>query len=72
MPSCASTSPREEEQGSEWIYYADTLHLDIFWLKDASLDEPPTPCRPDEIAAEIVESLEAALARFKSVAQKLG
>lgn len=49
----------------------DKLNLDIFWLKDASLDDPDSLPPPDEIAAEIVESLEAALQRFKSVAAKL-
>jgi type I restriction enzyme M protein len=49
----------------------DKLNLDIFWLKDASLDDPDNLPPPDEIAAEIVESLEAALQRFRSVAAKL-
>jgi hypothetical protein len=47
------------------------LNLDIFWLKDSSLDDPDTLPPPDEIAAEIAESLEAALARFRSVASRL-
>jgi len=48
----------------------DKLNLDIFWLKDAGLDDPDTLPPPDEIAAEIVESLEAALQRFRSVAAR--
>ena len=50
----------------------DKLNLDIFWLKDASLEGPDSLPPPDEIAAEIVESLEAALERFRSVAARLG
>ncbi len=46
----------------------DKINLDIFWLKDDSLDDPDLLPPPDEIAAEIVESLEAALERFKKVA----
>jgi len=36
-------------------------NLDIFWLKDDSFDDPDLLPPPDEIAAEIVESLETAL-----------
>jgi type I restriction enzyme M protein len=36
-------------------------------LKDASLDDPDLLPPPDEVAAEIVESLEAALERFRGV-----
>jgi type I restriction enzyme M protein len=49
----------------------DKLNLDIFWLKDASQEDPDSLPPPDEIAAEIAESLEAALARFRSVAARL-
>jgi type I restriction enzyme M protein len=49
----------------------DKVNLDIFWLKDDSLDDPDLLPPPDEIAAEIVESLEAALDRFRKVATSL-
>jgi type I restriction enzyme M protein len=49
----------------------DKLNLDIFWLKDDALDDPDLLPPPDEVAAEVVESLEAALASFRSVAAKL-
>ncbi len=49
----------------------DKLNLDIFWLKDDTLDDPDLLPPPDEVAAEVVESLEAALASFRSVAAKL-
>jgi type I restriction enzyme M protein len=49
----------------------DKINLDIFWLKDDSLDDPDLLPPPEEIAAEIVESLEAALERFKKVAASL-
>ena len=44
------------------------VNLDIFWLKDDALDDPDLLPPPDEIAAEIVENLEAALDRFRKVA----
>jgi type I restriction enzyme M protein len=49
----------------------DKINLDIFWVKDNSLDDPDLLPPPDEIAAEIVESLEAALERFRKVAASL-
>jgi hypothetical protein len=44
----------------------DKLNLDIFWLKDDALADPDLLPPPDEVAAEVVESLEAALASFRS------
>jgi type I restriction enzyme M protein len=72
----AKRHAREESERFRRFAYADLvkrdkLNLDIFWLKDASLDDPDALPPPEEIAAEIVESLEAALLRFKSVASKL-
>jgi type I restriction enzyme M protein len=58
--------------GYDELVKRDKLNLDIFWLKDASLDDPDSLPPPDEIAAEIAESLEAALQRFRSVAARLG
>jgi type I restriction enzyme M protein len=49
----------------------DRINLDIFWLKDDTLDDPDLLPPPDEIAAEIVENLEAALDRFRKVALSL-
>jgi type I restriction enzyme M protein len=49
----------------------DKVNLDIFWLKDDTLDDPDLLPPPDEIAAEIVENLEAALDRFRKVAISL-
>lgn len=49
----------------------DKLNLDIFWLKDDSLEDIDSLPSPDVIAAEIVENLEAALEQFRSVAEEL-
>jgi type I restriction enzyme M protein len=49
----------------------DKLNLDIFWLKDESLDDVDSLPPPDEIAADIVENLQAALEAFQSVADEL-
>jgi type I restriction enzyme M protein len=50
----------------------DKVNLDIFWVKDHALDDPDLLPPPDEVAAEIVESLETALDRFRNVAKALG
>jgi type I restriction enzyme M protein len=49
----------------------DKVNLDIFWLKDNALDDPDLLPPPDEVAAEIVESLKAALERFRGVSLSL-
>ena len=49
----------------------DKVNLDIFWLKDDSLDDPDLLPPPDEVAAEIVESLQTALDAFRRVSQAL-
>ena len=64
-------SERFRRFGYDELVKRDKVNLDIFWLKDDSLDDPDLLPPPDEIAAEIVESLEAALERFKKVAASL-
>src|SRR5712691_11774238 len=46
----------------------DKLNLDIFWLKDESLEDSANLPDPDIIADEIVEDLQAALAQFAEIA----
>ena len=46
----------------------DKVNFYIFWLKDDTLDDPDLLPPPDDIAAEIIENLEAALDRFRKVA----
>lgn len=50
----------------------DKLNLDIFWLRDDSLEDVDSLPAPELIAAEIVENLEAALEEFRAVAEELG
>ena len=45
----------------------DKTNLDIFWLKDDSLEDTENLPAPDILAGEIVEQLEAALEEFRSV-----
>ena len=45
--------------------------LDIFWLKDESLEESENLPDPGILAQEIVEDLEAALEQFREIAEDL-
>lgn len=45
----------------------DKTNLDIFWLKDHSLEDSDNLPAPEILAAEIVEQLQAALDEFKEV-----
>jgi type I restriction enzyme M protein len=49
----------------------DKLNLDIFWLKDESLEDSANLPDPDIIAAEIVDDLQAALTQFAEIANDL-
>lgn len=49
----------------------DKASLDIFWLRDESLEDTDNLPPPEVIAAEIVEDLEAALAQFDEIAVSL-
>lgn len=49
----------------------DKLNLDIFWLKDDSLEDIDNLPEPDVLAQEIVDNLEAALQHFRGVSEEL-
>ena len=49
----------------------DKINLDIFWLKDESLEDSANLPDPGVIALEITEDLEAALAQFAEIAADL-
>jgi type I restriction enzyme M protein len=50
----------------------DKASLDIFWLKDESLEASDNLPDPDVIDQEIVEDLEAALEQFREIVVDLG
>lgn len=54
------------------ILARDKVNLDIFWLRDESLEDSENLPDPDVIAEEIVEDLEAALEQFRLIAEDLG
>lgn len=64
----------EENPDGRWrrysadeIFARDAASLDIFWIKDQALADMENLPEPDEIAAEIIDSLESILASFKEL-----
>ena len=43
------------------------MSLDIFWLRDESMEDTASLPPPDEIAEEIVEDLRAALEQLEEI-----
>jgi len=56
----------------EEIVQRDKVSLDIFWLKDESLEDLENLPPPEEIAYEIVENLQVALDEFSAIYEELG
>lgn len=77
--ACYHPENRHERRETErFRYFAyddliarDKASLDIFWLKDGSLDHLDELPPPEVLAQEIIEHLEAALASFRDVAAGL-
>jgi len=53
----------------EQLISRDKTNLDIFWLKDESLEDTDNLPDPDVIASEIAENLESALEQFNSIVE---
>ena len=74
-PRRSRDSRRQTERFKKFTYAEivarDKANLDIFWLKDESLEDSDNLPAPALLAAEIVESLEAALAEFRAVEEAL-
>jgi type I restriction enzyme M protein len=64
-------SERFRHFGYATLIARDKASLDIFWLKDDSLDNLDDLPSPDVLAQEIIDHLEAALASFRDVAAGL-
>jgi len=68
-------SRKETERFTPFTYdelmQRDNANLDIFWLKDESLEDSDKLPPPELIAAEITENLESALEQFGSIEETL-
>ncbi|MFT3755559.1 MAG: class I SAM-dependent DNA methyltransferase [Pseudoxanthomonas sp.] len=77
--SAYNPANRHQRTESERFHYfdyealvaRDKASLDIFWLKDDSLDDLDNLPAPEVLAQEIIEHLESALASFREVAAGL-
>jgi len=49
----------------------DKLNLDIFWLRDKSLEDAEGLPEPDVLAQEIADDLQAAMEQFAAIANEL-
>jgi type I restriction enzyme M protein len=49
----------------------DKMNLDIFWLKDKSLEDSENLPEPDVLAQEIADDLQTALEQFSAIANEL-
>ena len=64
-------SERFKKYAYDELIERDKVSLDVFWLRDESLEDTENLPAPGVIAAEIVEDLEAALEEFKALAESL-
>jgi len=55
----------------EELIKRDKVNLDIFWLRDRSLEESEDLPEPEILAQEIAEDLQAALEQFQAIASEL-
>jgi type I restriction enzyme M protein len=66
---------RENERFKSFRYEElikrDKVNLDIFWLKDDSLEESANLPAPEAIAQDITDDLQAALEQFAAIAEDL-
>jgi type I restriction enzyme M protein len=69
----------EENPDGRWRVFTydeliarDKVNLDIFWLRDESLEDSANLPDPDVLAKEIMEELEAALEQFRGIVEELG
>ena len=80
--ACSSPENRHERKDggpeSRWRSFAyeellkrDKLNLDIFWLRDKSLEDSENLPEPDVLAQEIADDLQTALEQFAAIAAEL-
>ena len=74
MRRTGTTAWRQNASGPlsyEELVKRDKASLDIFWLKDESLEDSDNLPDPAILAREIVESLETALEQFRGIEDEL-
>ena len=77
--ACYNTKNRHERKPTDRfkpftyaeLMQRDKANLDIFWLRDESLEDTDNLPAPDVIARDIIENLQAALEQFNSITEEL-
>ncbi len=73
--SCCASRSAPDGRGRVFDYEKllkrDNVNLDIFWLRDKSLEESDDLPEPDVLAQEIVDDMQTALEQFQAIAEKL-
>jgi len=74
QPTWSETNPQGRWRSFtyEELMARDKVNLDIFWLRDESLEDSANLPDPDVLAREIVEELKAALEQFAGIVEELG
>lgn len=74
QPTWSETNPqgRWRAYSYEELMARDKANLDIFWLRDESLEDSANLPDPDVLAREIMEELEAALEQFAGIVEEMG
>ncbi len=67
----SSPSGRWRKYSYDDLITRDKTSLDLFWLKDDSLTDLDNLPDPEVLAEEIIDNIEAGLANFRAVAEKL-
>ncbi|MFN2109404.1 MAG: SAM-dependent DNA methyltransferase, partial [Anaerolineae bacterium] len=77
-PTWSETAAPGSDPDGRWRAYSyeellarDKVNLDIFWLRDESLEETANLPEPDVLAEEIVDDLESALEQFRAIVEDL-
>lgn len=73
IDSWSEANPEGRRRSFEFAELArrDKLNLDIFWLKDKSLEDSDDLPEPDVLAQEIADDLQTALEQFNAIAAEL-
>ena len=73
-PTWSEKNPNGRWRAFEYdeLINRDKASLDIFWLRDESLEASENLPEPDVIAREIVDDLQSALVQFQAIADDLG
>jgi type I restriction enzyme M protein len=77
---CYNPANRHDRQETERFHafaydellQRDKVSLDVFWLKDESLEDVDSLPAPEALAVDIVENLQAALEQFQGILEELG